>query len=62
LFSKKVSTPKAFANFSPVLKRSDYTGKPRVMLRITPKVLANAFGVMKPTLVLYPRVETLGSN
>jgi hypothetical protein len=39
-------TPKAFANFSPVLERSDYNGKrPRVDF-ITPKVLANALGVM----------------
>jgi len=37
---------KAFANFSPALERSDYAGDMGLANPSTPKVLANAFGVM----------------
>jgi hypothetical protein len=62
LFSARIFTPKALANFSPVLERSDYAGKRVRIDLITPKVLANAFGVLNQKTTRDPRVETLGWN
>jgi hypothetical protein len=56
-FSDEVFTPEAFANFSPALERSDYAGKLWCFDLNTPKVLANAFGVIK-----HPRCCFQGRN
>jgi hypothetical protein len=53
-FLRTFFTPKAFANFSPALERSDYAGEWMHFDLTTPKVLANAFGVMKQLSMLIP--------
>jgi hypothetical protein len=56
LVSNNVFTLKAFANFSPALERSDYAGEAVRFDSITPKVLANAFGVINQNVAGDPRV------